>query len=154
MTTKEKRQQDKWSCASIPAGSGRLLLTPQCTVSPCPGQLRGQWPMADGLWEHCCAVRPWPCSLGSAPALCLQDQGGLIKGGKATSRVSSAEIQLQVQGLGAAGTARLGPGCQQPAVPEGLTGSNHLPVSSALISHQFGIVQVLPKAILLSKDAG
>lgn len=45
--------------------------------------------MADGLGDTDVLLRLWPCSRGSAPALapCLQDQGGLIKGGKATSRV-------------------------------------------------------------------
>lgn len=79
----------------------QALFTPQCTVSPCPRQLGDTGPWLMGWGDTDVLLRLWPCSLGSAPALalCLQDQGGLIKGGKATSRVSSAKHQLHVQGL-------------------------------------------------------
>lgn len=85
----------------------------------------GHCPMADGLGGL--------CSLGSAPALplCLWDHGGLIKGGKATSRVTSAKHQLHVQCLRAAGTVCIGPLRRLPAAPEVLSESNHFPASSA-----------------------
>lgn len=52
-----------------------------------------------------------PCSLGSAAALalCSWDQGGLIKGGTATSRVTSAKHQLHMQCLQATDPVRVGP---------------------------------------------
>lgn len=65
--------------------------------------------MTDGLGDFDTLQRLLPCFLGSAPALALGlwDQSGLIKGGKATSRVTSAKHQLHVQCLRATGCLRL-----------------------------------------------
>lgn len=94
----------------------------------------GHCPMADSLGDFDMLQRLLPCFLGSTPALALGlwDQSGLIKGGKATSRVTSARHQLHMQCLQATGTACVGPLHWLPAAPEVLSESNHFPVSSAL----------------------
>lgn len=98
----------------------------------------GHCPMADGLGDFDTLQRLLPCFLGSAPALALGlwDQGGLIKGGKATSSVTSAKHQLHVQCLRATGCLRLLKWFQRAITSQCRVLS---------IAHIFGIVQVFPQ---------
>lgn len=110
-----------------------------------------------GLWQLEGDAKPWltvgedcdtlqrlsPCSLGcdAAPALCLWDLSGLIKGGRASSRGTSPKHRLHVQ-------CSAGPACQpsSPAAsaPGVLSESNHFPESSALNRPWFWNCSSLP----------